>query len=478
MPRKNLVPQRDGATAGSGKREAYSRRIISIPLSELTENPDNARTHSDEQVRMISQSINRFGFVGAIAVDNRRIVMAGHGRLAAVRALGWESIPCVIVTGLTEAEKRGFGLVDNLTADAAGWDEEKYLAELARASAEIEMALMGAKAEDVEKALAQAIKESPWGGEIHTEEYVRREVGGAKQSGDFIITTDAGAAEMPTPLKWHGGKTRMLPFLLPLINGAERPYYLEPFAGGLACFFAKDPHEQEIINDLEGGIVNFWTVIQTKFPAFAKLSRERGIIAEDFLRRAQDIVINKARPKNDIEWAWAYFYGAKVAFAYDITQGLLTFREGGREQAPPSRFQAALRGVCDDVYSVRLRGAVITNRPAIAAINVLGNRSEQGGFLIYADPPYLGAHQGPYPAFTENDFAALLKALADSPARFVLSSYPHPLLDRYVKDRGWLQCRLDVFSPAKNHTAGGRDNVRKTECITINYRPSSGVEFS
>ena len=58
-----------------------------------------------------------------------------------------------------------------------------------------------------------------------------------------------------TPISYYGGKQTMLPHILPLIP--EHQIYVEPFFGGGAVFWAKQPAKAEIINDFNANVVNF-----------------------------------------------------------------------------------------------------------------------------------------------------------------------------------------------------------------------------
>lgn len=55
----------------------------------------------------------------------------------------------------------------------------------------------------------------------------------------------------------------MVNTILPLIP--VHKVYVEPFFGGGAIFFAKEQSQAEIINDLNGEIVNFYKVVCTDF---------------------------------------------------------------------------------------------------------------------------------------------------------------------------------------------------------------------
>lgn len=91
----------------------------------------NARTHSDEQVAQIAASVREFGWTNPVLVDEADGIIAGHGRVMAARKLGMDQVPVIVLSGLTEAQKRAYIIADNKLALNAGWDEEMLRAELA-----------------------------------------------------------------------------------------------------------------------------------------------------------------------------------------------------------------------------------------------------------------------------------------------------------------------------------------------------------
>lgn len=90
----------------------------------------NARTHSPAQVAEIAGSIRSFGFANPILVGPDGDVIAGHGRLAAARQLQLAEVPVIVLTGLSEVERRQLVLADNRIAMNAGWDAEMLKLEL------------------------------------------------------------------------------------------------------------------------------------------------------------------------------------------------------------------------------------------------------------------------------------------------------------------------------------------------------------
>jgi DNA modification methylase len=121
MPRsieaKIFVPIKPGGAPD------VSSRIDHRPLSALRTNPRNARTHSKKQVGQIADSIRRFGFTNPVLIDAEDTILAGHGRVAAAKLLGLESVPTVCLDHLNEAERRAYVIADNKLAELAGWDD-------------------------------------------------------------------------------------------------------------------------------------------------------------------------------------------------------------------------------------------------------------------------------------------------------------------------------------------------------------------
>ena len=113
--------------------QAHANRLLSVRYrtpAELKPDPRNARTHPKRQIEQIVQSIKTFGFANPILIDEADVIIAGHGRLLAAKALSLESVPTITLEGLDEAQKRALRLADNKIALNAGWDVDLLRAEL------------------------------------------------------------------------------------------------------------------------------------------------------------------------------------------------------------------------------------------------------------------------------------------------------------------------------------------------------------
>lgn len=68
---------------------------------------------------------------------------------------------------------------------------------------------------------------------------------------------------------WMGGKRRLAKHLLPLFP--EHQCYVELFAGGAALFFMRpQPAKCEVLNDLNGQLINLYRVVQHHFDEFVR----------------------------------------------------------------------------------------------------------------------------------------------------------------------------------------------------------------
>lgn len=109
---------------------SISSQIERLPVDSLTPHAKNSRTHSEAQVDQIAASIKAFGFTNPVLVDEQDGIIAGHGRVMAARSLGLETVPCLRLSGLTDAQKRAYVIADNQLALNAGWDQDLLRSEL------------------------------------------------------------------------------------------------------------------------------------------------------------------------------------------------------------------------------------------------------------------------------------------------------------------------------------------------------------
>ena len=108
-----------------------------INIDEIKPYERNARIHSSKQIKQIMEAIKVFGFTNPLLIDNKNNLIAGHGRLEAVKQLNIidfkdkpiKELPAIIITGLSEADKKALIIADNKIAENASWDYDLLQAE-------------------------------------------------------------------------------------------------------------------------------------------------------------------------------------------------------------------------------------------------------------------------------------------------------------------------------------------------------------
>ena len=106
------------------------RKYENVKIENLIPYKNNARTHSEEQIVKIVNSIKQFGFINPVLVDGKLNIISGHGRVLAAEKMKLKEVPCLFIEDLTEEQKRAYIIADNRLALDAGWDEDLLKMEL------------------------------------------------------------------------------------------------------------------------------------------------------------------------------------------------------------------------------------------------------------------------------------------------------------------------------------------------------------
>ena len=258
---------------------------------------------------------------------------------------------------------------------------------------------------------------------------------------------------MKTPLSYYGGKQTLASTILGLIP--EHRLYCEPFIGGAAVFFAKAPSKVEIINDTNGEIVNFYEVLKRDFSA---LEKEVAITLHSRMRHKQARVINENPEMFDrVKRAWAVWmlangsYGCRLdgSFGYD--------RRGSTSKNLDNK-----RALFTEDFAIRLQRVQIE---CCDALRIIQSRDAPDAFF-YLDPPYVGADQGHYDGYTQEDFDALLGLLESIQGKFLLSSFHNKSLVEFTKRNGWHTLGFRMACPMAH---GYKTKRKKVEVMTANF---------
>lgn len=238
-------------------------------------------------------------------------------------------------------------------------------------------------------------------------------------------------------LRWHGGKWLLAPWIISHF-GPHR-VYVEPFAGAWSVGFRKARAQAEVWNDLDGDLVNLFSVLRE--PAMS----ERLIAAIRLTPFARDEFFGAYRAsRNKVERARRLIVRSFMGHGSDGASG--QYRTGFRANSNRSGSTPAQdwTGLPDSLELAveRLRGVIIESRPAIEVM-----RQHDGPeTLHYVDPPYLHSTRARANRRSDNggvyrhelanaEHVQLLDALLDLRGMVVLSGYPSPMYDEALQ--GW-----------------------------------------
>ena len=105
-------------------------RHARVKVADLIPAENNSRNHSKAQIQQLIRSMEQFGFTNPVLIDDGKGLIAGHARLRAAAEIGLTEIPAIVLSGLSEDQKRAYIIADNRLALDASWDDEMLLQEL------------------------------------------------------------------------------------------------------------------------------------------------------------------------------------------------------------------------------------------------------------------------------------------------------------------------------------------------------------
>ena len=105
-------------------------KVQEVSLSKLVLYEKNAKKHPQDQIDLLVRSIEEYGFINPCLIDKDFKVIAGHGRIEAAKQMGMDTVPCLFVEGLTEAQYKAYVLADNKLTEMGEWDMDLVLSEL------------------------------------------------------------------------------------------------------------------------------------------------------------------------------------------------------------------------------------------------------------------------------------------------------------------------------------------------------------
>ncbi|GAB6011434.1 DNA adenine methylase [Viscerimonas tarda] len=261
---------------------------------------------------------------------------------------------------------------------------------------------------------------------------------------------------MRTPITYYGGKQNMLKFIRPLIPAHE--LYCEPFCGGAALFFDKEPAKVNVINDLNSELITFYKVVATQSDDF------RAEVLRTLHCRQQHEhawhIYNHSDFFSDIQRAWAVWALSKMGFAGQLSSSFGFDKSECRH--PKKMTNAKLSLVIDEGLKNLLEKTTIECDDAFKIIA----RYDCPQAFHFIDPPYVGSNMGHYSGmFNEQNLTDLLNLCATLKGKFMLTMYPNEIIKEFADKQAW-----HIHAVERNVTACKAVSRRKQEeWMVVNY---------
>lgn len=233
-------------------------------------------------------------------------------------------------------------------------------------------------------------------------------------------------------IPWIGGKRRLSKHILP--EFPDHTCYVEPFAGGAALFFLKEPSKVEVLNDINLDLVTLYRVIQHHLEEFIRQFKWSLTSRKMFEWQK----LTNVETLTDIQRAARFYYLQRMAFG-----GKIESRTFGTATTSPPRLN--LLRIEEELSQAHLRlaRAYIEHLPWEGCIE----KYDRPQTLFYMDPPYwqTEGYGVPFGIEQYQRLAALMGAIK---GRAILSINDHPDIRKIFKDYPRQEVKI-------NYTIGG-----------------------
>lgn len=247
-----------------------------------------------------------------------------------------------------------------------------------------------------------------------------------------------------------GGKSYLAPRIASMMPPHET--YVEPFAGGAAVYFRKEPSKREVLSDKDSGIAFAFKFLRDMTPQQWQRLRKKNWVKH----KATFDKVKASKPKDDVEHFYRFYYLRRASFG-----------KGG------ASFSTADEGKSigiDRLYRVHERLQKAPTQVHSADATSLISKYDSPGTFFYLDPPYPGrAFIGQtFKDWTEEDLQNLIAKLKGIKGKFALS-----LGTEHTKfiPSNWHINRVKVWRRIPTGE-GAFNQTSQYEIIATNYDPT------
>lgn len=248
-------------------------------------------------------------------------------------------------------------------------------------------------------------------------------------------------------IPWIGGKRRLAKHILPLFPA--HTCYVEPFAGGAALFFLKDPSKVEVLNDYNSDLIALYRVVQHHLEEFIRQFKW-ALVSRQMYGWLSDTPPDTL---TDIQRAARFYYLQKMAFG-----GKVSSRTFGIAPSSPPKLN--LLRIEEDLSQAHLR----LSRCYIEHLdwNKCIERYDRPDTLFFCDPPYWQT-EGYGVDFGLERYGELAEVISKAKGKVILTINDHPVMRKIFG-------RFTVKMVDIRYTVGGAaKGANRREMIVMNW---------
>lgn len=255
-----------------------------------------------------------------------------------------------------------------------------------------------------------------------------------------------GVRKLRTPIRWLGGRGRIVSKLLPLVP--PHHIYVEVFGGGASLLLGKKPSVVEVYNDCDSGLVDFFRVLRDpqKFARFHELvtltpySREEYSFCRHTWEESDD----------DVERAFCWFVVARGSFAGVFGAGWgSVVTSNARGMASTSSAWLSAIAMLPAIHERMMRVQI-----EHSDFREILRRYDTPETFFHVDPPYLleTRRGGGYKhELTLDDHRELVELVLGLQGKAMVAAYAHPVYAP-LDAAGWHRHDLLVTCSAAGRT--------------------------
>jgi len=233
-------------------------------------------------------------------------------------------------------------------------------------------------------------------------------------------------------IPWIGGKRRLAKRILPIFPTHE--CYVEPFAGGAALFFLKEQCDVEVLNDINGELVNLYRVVKHHLEEFIRQFKWALVSRQIY----SWLKITPDETLTDIQRAARFYYLQKMAFGGKVANQTFGIATTSAPRLNLLRIEEELSAA-----HLRLSRAYIEHLAWDACIN----RYDRPHTLFYLDPPYWGT-EGYGVSFELDQYTKMAELAKSIKGKMIISVNDIPEMRKAFDG-------MEMESVGINYTVGG-----------------------